>query len=62
MPSWALKCPNCKIEFDHSRVDNFSLLTHLVKTKADIPKEGMQLTCPNCGQAYIYHANDVYYR
>jgi len=48
-----LKCPDYKIEFDHSRVDNFSLLTYLVKTEADIPKEGMQLACPNCGRTNL---------
>jgi hypothetical protein len=62
MPSWIITCPNCRVPFEHSRINDYTLLNYLDPAKPEVPSEGVQLECPRCGHAAIYERTDLFYR
>jgi hypothetical protein len=62
MPSWVITCRNCRVDFEHTKINNYTLLNFLDPAKPEVPPEGVQLECPKCGHAAIYKRTDLFYR
>ena len=62
MPSWIITCRNCRVAFEHTKINTYSLANFLDPVKPEIPAEGVQLECPKCGHAAVYKRTDLFYR
>jgi hypothetical protein len=61
MSSWVLSCPNCKNSFEHSKINDYTLVEFLEPLKPSIPLEGAFMQCPNCGHPSVYQRCDLMY-
>jgi hypothetical protein len=61
MPSWNLTCLICRIAFEHTKIDDYTLTEFLDPAKPKIPA-GIGIRCPNCGAAGMYLRCDLFYR
>jgi uncharacterized protein (DUF983 family) len=62
MPSWILACQSCHVAFEHTKVDDYTLLNFLDPSKPKIPAAGIEIACPNCGVGGMYLRSDLFYR
>jgi hypothetical protein len=54
MPTWVLRCSNCKLSFVHSKIPEAGLLNYLFPIRPEFPLGGSELKCPNCGKKATY--------
>ena len=62
MPHWVLVCSAC-----HADVNLWPILTDdiaefFMPSKPDIPSQGLDMRCPNCGHDGVYTRTDILYR
>jgi predicted RNA-binding Zn-ribbon protein involved in translation (DUF1610 family) len=60
MAAWVLTCVACKAKFVHTKIGE-RLIDYLDPTKPEMPREGVKLDCPNCGQRELYRRIDLNY-
>jgi hypothetical protein len=57
---WFLNCHQCRKYFKHSDIEprptnHLSDYDPLWPYRPDVPEEGFQMACPNCGETATYH-------
>jgi uncharacterized Zn finger protein len=67
MPRWVLTCSACTQEFTHTLIrevspERESRDPFASPPKPRIPDQGLQVKCPNCGEASTYGVFDLRYR
>ena len=62
MPSWIITCRKCRVPFEHTKINEYTLLNFLDPTKPEISSEGVELACPKCGHTALYNRSDLFYR
>jgi hypothetical protein len=62
MASWIISCINCRVAFEHAKINDHTLRDFLDPAKPNIPDEGVELACPKCGHKARYQRTDLYYR
>jgi DNA-directed RNA polymerase subunit RPC12/RpoP len=62
MPSWMISCRNCSVDFEHTKIDDDTLVNYLDPAKPKLPSEGVELACPKCGHTTLYKRTDFFYR
>ncbi len=67
MARWVLTCPECKLEFTHSQVQDaygLSLLDAFswICNKPELPDDGIRLQCPNCMNEKMYKRYQLIYK
>jgi len=62
MPTWVLRCPICKQEFQHAKTDDTKVEDYLFPVKPAFPVLGLELKCLHCGQQATYKRSDLTYR
>jgi hypothetical protein len=64
MAYWALCCPECKREFNHSEVKVENLLSSpfsWLGIKPKFPPEGLRLECPHCKKSSVFVLKQLRY-
>jgi hypothetical protein len=49
------------VAFEHTKINNYTLVNYLDPAKPEVPPEGIQMECPRCGHAAIYKRTDLFY-
>jgi DNA-directed RNA polymerase subunit RPC12/RpoP len=62
MAAWVLGCLNCKKEFVHKAIDDYTLQNFLDPQKPQMPAERAEAICPHCGHIASYKRNHLMYR
>jgi len=62
MPSWIITCRNCRVAFEHTKINDYTLSNFLDPVKPEIRPEGVELACPKCGHTAVYKRTDLFYR
>ena len=59
MAAWVLACVMCNVKFVHTEIGDERLIDFLDPIKPNMPTEGVELDCPNCGRRGLYHRTDL---
>ncbi|MGA2810120.1 MAG: hypothetical protein ABSG16_01880 [Candidatus Acidiferrum sp.] len=62
MASWVLECLNCNQKFEYSKISASGLINYFQPLKPEMPPDGVQMQCPNCGQNGQYFRHQLTYR
>jgi DNA-directed RNA polymerase subunit RPC12/RpoP len=62
MASWIISCINCRVAFEHAKINDYSLQDYLLPMRPTIPPEGVEVECPHCGHKAMYKTTDLFYR
>lgn len=62
MPTWVLACVKCNFKFEYSQIGDVGMSSWRASVKPDIPPEGNECVCPNCGHNAIYNRTDLVYQ
>jgi hypothetical protein len=61
MASWEHACPNRNESFTHSLMPE-TLENYFWPIKPDLPNEGIEFECPNCGHKSRYKRTDLRFK
>jgi len=62
MAKWVLECPNCKSRFAPSQINDVGMALLELPPKPDLPPNGVECACPNCGHSAVYRRTDLRYQ
>ena len=69
MPRWVLECPECNLDFTHSKIPVERIPHHdlyawldVLFDKPNFPIHGVNLECPHCKKTSIYQQQELIYR
>ena len=61
MASWVLGCLNCQKEFVYANINEDRFVDYMNQNKPEMPTEGREVGCPNCGHQGLYTRNSLFY-
>jgi DNA-directed RNA polymerase subunit RPC12/RpoP len=62
LPSWVLRCANCRKQFLHSEIVDDGFLSVYPASKPEFSAGGDELECPHCQHKAIYQRYQLTYR
>ena len=62
VPQWVLECVDCKFKFEYSQIGDVGMSGLRPQPKPDLPPNGTECVCPNCGNRAVYRRTDLLYQ